>query len=1191
MSEIRWSPSQKDAIFTKYLDSGKSCNILVSAAAGSGKTAVLVQRIIEKLIPQDSSKKIDANKLLVVTFTNAAAHEMAERIKKSLSQALIAAKNDGDFDRCQLIKGQQLLIPDSDITTIDAFCLRLIRRHFNILDISPDFNICDEAQAELLAEDAMDELFSELYIENDKDFIILLRMYASNSSDAGLQKLIKQIYDFLIKIPNPFDWLTQKTDELKLENRIENATWYEKGTKTAEEKLSYAFSLSEDALYYIFGDNHIDVLVSQNPPEKGNAVFDRWKSYYKLFYTYYTELKIIKNAPLEKQLALLSDFKRPQFSKNSALSDEDIAYLKEINESIKAEVAFSKNFLSLDKERFVSLSRDALHPTVSALGRIAKRFYEKFYSKKLSKNVLEFTDVEQLAHKLLSENSDISCGLMSQYEEVLMDEYQDTSLLQEAIFSFITDGSNLFTVGDMKQSIYRFRSSDPTIFKSRLDLSSFDKDSSDRKIILSENFRSRREVLESVNDIFNAIMSENAGEIDYDDTQRLNAGNDGYLDTGVDFRSECVIINSEQYEENDENNDEDEDEEYEDIPAVTMEARYIASEIARLKAEHFKVRDGDSLRDIKNRDIVILMSSYKNVAKIFKSELNAFGIECFAEQSGYFERNEILLMLSLFKVIGNPSSDIPLLSVLRSPIVSFTDDELVTIRKCKNGRFFYALKELIRLKNDGQITNIDDIKTAEKAERFLENLNRWRSYSRYMPSDKLIWTLFEETDFYAFCGAIYDGDEAQANLRLLFERAKQYESYGFRGIFGFVKYIERVKKKKQDLSSAKIIGENHDVVRIMTIHKSKGLEFPVVFVAGGGKKLIKKLDNSKFIMHKDYGISLDYVDFENNSTIVSPLKELFRSVIFTEQVSEDIRKLYVAMTRAKEKLYFVATAKKPNLKETADGKLPFGYVLSAKSFCDWVLPVAKKSKNWVLKNLSSDSIKPCLQMEVDDNTDKSPENINIFDILEYKYPYSDATILPAKVSVSQLKASEMTSVIPKPAFLSDTKISGVGYGTAVHTVLEELAPCENMDMNYIKSEIARLVSNEKLLPEDAKLINPERILAFYRSDIGRRIIKSPNVCREQAFEILAPVSFIYPDAAKDTDEKIILQGVIDCWFTEGDEIVLLDYKTDSFSDVSEIHQKYDRQLELYAYALESITGKKVKSKYIYLFYDGSILPC
>ena len=1186
MSEIKWSPSQKDAIYTKYKEDGKSCNILVSAAAGSGKTAVLVERIIKKLIPKDLSESIDANRLLVVTFTNAAAHEMSERIKRSLDSSLALAKKEGDIERIQLIRRQQLLLPDSDITTIDAFCLRLIRRYFNILDIAPDFMIADEAQAELLADEAMEELFSDLYEEKDSGFTELLCMYASNSSDLGLQKLIKEIYDFLIKIPNPFDWLKEKTEELKLEGGIENASWYKKSREIAEQKLSYAFTLTKEALSFIFGNDDFDAFIAQNPLEKGNEIFEHWKSYYKLFYIYYTELKSLTDLPQEVQAEALSSFKRPQFSRNDALSGEEKEFLKDINEQIKANISFASGILSIDEEKYSELSRETLYPIVCSLSGIVKRFSEKLYCKKLAKNVFEFSDIEQLSHKLLSENPEISSQLMSQYEEVLMDEYQDTSLLQEAIFSFVTDGSNLFTVGDMKQSIYRFRSSDPTIFKARLDRSSFDADSSDRKIILSQNFRSRREVLAGVNDIFYAIMSEKAGELDYDESQRLNLGNDGYKDTGFDFRSECVIINHDRYQEDDTFN-----EDYEDLSAVTLEARFIASEIARLKAEHFQVRRGDGTRDIQNRDIVILMSSYKDAADIFTAELNAFGIDCFAEKSGYFEKNEIRLMLALFKVIGNAYSDIPLLSVLRSPIASFTDNELVSVRKCKKGRFFTALKEFVRLKNDRQISDDEDIKTAEKAERFLENLDRWRSYAKYMPSDKLVWTLYEETDFYAFCGALYGGDEAQANLRLLFERAKQYEAYGFRGLFGFVKYMERVKKKKKDLTSAKIIGENHDVVRLMTIHKSKGLEFPVVFVAGGGKRLIKKMDNSKFIMHKDYGIGLDYINFENNYTVVSPLKEFFRSVIFTEQVSEDIRKLYVAMTRAKEKLYFVAATKKAPSKMMTGGKLPFGYILAAKSFCDWVLPVAENSENWLVKSLSSDMISAIPKSETDKSSETSAESRDISSILNYSYPYPEATVLPSKVSVSALKSSGNTAVIPKPAFLSDKKISGAGYGTAIHTVLEKLIPKEDMDLEYIKSEILRIGQERYIEKEALSLINPAKILAFYRSDIGRRIIKSPSVFKEQAFEISVPVSIIYPDTKNAQDEKILMQGVIDCWFIEDDEIVLLDYKTDSFQDVSEIHQKYDRQLELYAYALGKITGKKVKSKNIYLFYDGSVLPC
>lgn len=1178
--KIKWSPSQHEAIYSKYSDDGKSCNILVSAAAGSGKTAVLVQRIIEKLVPEDLSKSIAANRLLVVTFTKAAAHEMSERIKKALDASLAAARKNGDISRQKLIKKQQLLILDSEITTIDAFCMRLIRKHFNILDISPDFLVADEAQAELLQDETMDELFSELYKEQSSEFTDLLMMYASNRSDAGLQKLIKHIYSFVIKIPDSFQWLYENTEALKLEGGVKNALWYKKSQEIGKSNLMYALSMTKEALEFIFDCDFDEATVLQNPPEKGNYIYDRWKAYYSLFYTYYTMLKNVCSMEPSCVSDCLSDFTPPQFYKNDALHQEEKDYLKSFNERIKSAVATAKLLLCLDEDAFLKLSREKLYPVARSLCEITERFAKSFYEKKAQKNILEFSDMEQLAYILLSKHPDISNSIKEQYEEVLMDEYQDTSLLQEAIFSYVSDGNNLFAVGDMKQSIYRFRSSDPTIFKARLDRSSFEKNSHDRKIILSQNFRSRREVLDSVNDIFSAIMSENAGEIEYDKTQMLYVGNDGYRDTGFDYKSECVIIDSESYS----------DEESEDLSETAMEARFIAAEIARLKAEHFQVRDGDGTRDIKNRDIVILMSSYKKAADIFTAELNSYGIECFAEQNGYFARNEIRLMLSLFKVIGNPYADIPLVSVLRSPIAAFSDNELAVLRKCKKGRFFSALKAFIELKNSGLLTDNDDIKTAQKAEAFCENLNRWRDYARYMPSDKLVWTLYEETDFYAFCGAIYGGDEAQANLRLLYERAKQYEAYGFRGLFGFVKYMERVKNRKNDLTSAKLISENHDVVRIMTIHKSKGLEFPVVFIAGGGKGFIKKLDNSKYIMHKDYGITLDFVNYKKGYTITSPIKSFFGEISNAEQASEDIRKLYVAMTRAKEKLYFVATSKNPKAFQLSEGKLSFDYVLSARSFCELVFSVAQNSNNWLIKTVSADTLMPSALNEQSKNSTESYLP-NIENLLEFKYPYSDATALPSKVSVSDLKNTVTTNIIPKPAFLCDTKISGANYGTIIHKIMEHIIPKNNMDLSYVVSCISELITDGKIPKESENIVNPKKILSFYRSDIGKRIINSEAVYREQPFEVLAPLSLLYPDMQNTGDEQIILQGVIDCWFLEDNEIVLVDYKTDSFSDIAEIHQKYDRQLELYSYALHKITKKSIKSKNIYLFSSDFMIQC
>ncbi len=1190
MSEIKWSDDQLNAIKTKYLKNGKSCNLLVSAAAGSGKTAVLVQRIIEKLVPTDLSKSVDANKLLVVTFTNAAANEMLTRIEKALKSELSASKECGDIERQNLIKRQQLLIQDSEITTIDAFCMRLLRRYFHVLDIAPDFSIADNSQSLLLGDEAMDEIFAELYEEKDADFLNLLCLYATSRSDDNLKTLIREIFNFIVKIPNPLSWLLEKVEDLKYENGIENSLWYKKGLKNYQMQLDFALATTRDALYYMI-DCDIDSFIENNPPEKGVPIFDEWKSYYKLFYTCYQTLSSLKSSDFSGANSILADFSFPSLSKLTSKSDEEKDLLKSYRDTVKTALASLKEFAIIDIAQFKKRSENDLYPVALSLYKMVERFSVRFFEKKSKKNLLDFTDVEQLSHKLLSEHPEISEELQDKYEEILMDEYQDTSVLQEEIFKYVTNGSNLFVVGDMKQSIYRFRSSDPTLFKKKLDTYSVSSESENRKITLSQNFRSREEILTGINDVFSGIMSEDAGELNYDDTQKLYLGNKDYKKTNFDYRPECILISP-----TDRGDTENDDEETFD--SITLEARYIASEINRLKSNHFKVsvksKNGMIERDIQNKDIVILMSSFKDAADIFISELSSAGIDCFVEQSGYFERNEIRFMLSLFKVINNPYCDIPLLSILRSPIFNFTDDELVSIRKCKKGKFFFALKEFINLCKSGVLASLEDIEIARKAENFYKDLNRWRQYSRHMTSDKLVWTLFEETNFYAFVGALFGGDEAQANLRLLFERAKQFEASGFRGLFSFIKYIERIEKNSADVSTAKLIGENHDVVRIMTIHKSKGLEFPVVFIRGGGKKLQKRLDNSKVSLHKDYGLSLDYINFEHNYTILSPSKQVFRSAILAEQTSEEIRKLYVAMTRAKEKLYFVSTLKKNDKAlavNTENGKLSPSYILSATRFLDMVYPAIKNSDNWIIHTVLEKNLTKWdkTQDEIEEKNEIS--DIDIEKLLNFQYPFSEFISTPTKVSVSQLKSKSETTIIPKPSFLQEKKQSGASYGTLIHTVLEHINLATDMTLSYIESEISRLVSCGILASDEKKMINPQKIFAFYSSDIGKRMLNSQEIHREQQFEVAVPVNYIYPDIKNPQNETILLQGVIDCWFMENDEIVVLDYKTDSYFNIDEIHEKYDKQLELYSFALQKMTKKTIKNKYIYLFFDNSVIEC
>lgn len=1199
MSKPQWTAAQSEAITTKYRKNGESCNILVNAAAGSGKTAVLVERIIQKLIPRDISKSIDIDKLLVVTFTNAAAAEMEERINRALSAELEKASANGDAERRKVIRRQQLLLGSADITTIDAFCLRLIRANFNLLGIDPNFSIADSGQTAILADEAMEELFSQLYDEGDEEFLNLLCLYASSRSDDGLASLVQYIHRFTRSIPRPFSRLDEMAEELRCADGIQNTAWFKKGFALCRRNIADLRRLVNRGLEIMLGQNFSEQFLLGNPPEKSVPVFDEWRSYYRAFHTYYFMFRECADADFETLARLAASFSYPSLSALKSKDDEVKDRLKAIIASIKAVYPQIKDFVCSPLADIETQSREKLYPTARALINLVKKFDDLYYEKKSRKNILEFPDIEQLALTLLTEHDEVSKELRDKYSEILMDEYQDTNALQEEIFSHISDGRNMFMVGDMKQSIYRFRSSDPIIFKRKNDLYKNEQDAENRKIILSQNFRSRDEVLQGVNDVFSAIMSEEAGELEYDDEQRLYLGNTTYENQDQSYTCECCIIQGAPTDSSAAENEEP--------PQRTeLEARFIAAKINELKRMHYKVRGKDGYRDIENRDIVILMSSYKTAADIYTAELSEAGIECFVESKGYFEKNEIRLMISLLKIISNPYNDIPLLGVLRSPIAGFTDDELVTIRRCKRGKFYGALKELVSLYEQGEIAADDEIKTAAKAQKFCENLSRWRNYSRFMSSDRFIWTLYEETDFYAFAGAMCDGEESQANLRLLFERAKQYESNGFQGLFNFVKYLENLEKRKDsDLSSAQLIGEGHNVVRIMTIHKSKGLEFPVVFIAGGGKVFNNRTDDPRVLLHKDLGFGMDYIDFENSYRVETLPKRVIKSSMNAEFVSEEIRKLYVAMTRAKEKLFFVATVagekaaseKITGLKKRieqwqtviTDGKADFSVpdVLSAKGFADWIAPVAMTSANWNFNTVNFDELSPAAA-DIGE-TEKSAEiEISIEHLLEFEYPYRDIANLPTKASVSDFKQVQSVSANPLPAFLSESRgTTGTSYGNALHIIMENFRPEREVSEKDVRSAVSDMVQRGLLSAADADRIAPGKIAAFYRSDLGKRVLASPHVYREQAFEVNVPVSLLYP--IESEDETILVQGVIDCWFEEDGEIVLIDYKTDRYSDASEIHEKYDAQLKLYSYALEKIQQKTIKNAYFYLFFDNNVI--
>ena len=783
-----WTNEQIDAIYSKWCDENKSIssNILVNAAAGSGKTAVLVERIVNKLCYDiNSPDYCDIKNLLVVTFTNAAAKEMKQRVSDALNDKLAKAINDNDFLFVERLKNQIKNINSADITTIDAFCLKIVKNNFHLLNIDPDFKIADAAECEMLKDEIIEDLFEDEY--QDESFVDLALRLSDSRDISTLGTMVRNLYDYTRSLPRPDEWLLEKK-ELLLSNN-ENNIFFATVKKDITQKINSARKHLIIALRYMIRESvpvsdrltekKIFEIISKYPPEQENEIYYRFGTYYVALYNEYIFCRNLKSLNWDEMFEIFNSFSfirlnsSPKFKDRELLiKDKDkLEPLKYRRDAAKDLILDAKNFMTGTIDEICDISVNELYPMISKLIDLCFKFGEKYNKTKQDRNIMEFSDIEHLCLKVISENEDVQNMMKEKYSEILIDEYQDTNALQEEIFLKISTGNNFFMVGDMKQSIYRFRRSDPEIFKSKSDTYKKEKNSANRKIVLSKNFRSRDCVLESINSVFNGIMSEEVGEIEYDEDQRLNCGDTSYIDENSQYsngyKSECMIILS---------SDDSEDEE---ITSTQLEARVIANKIRELKDNNFKIRDKRKIneidddgnviekevfyyRPIQNKDIAILMSSHKNVASIYQEELATFGIECYAQSSGYFEKNEITMALSLLKMVNNPYNDLPLIAVMRSPIFSFTDDELCEIRLCKKDCFYNSLK-YAKEYLQGELR--------DKCRNLCDKIDKWRKYKKIMPCDKLIWTLFEETGLYSFCESVF-GEDAASNLRLLFVRAK-----------------------------------------------------------------------------------------------------------------------------------------------------------------------------------------------------------------------------------------------------------------------------------------------------------------------------------------------------------------------------------------------------------------------------------
>ena len=1211
MSEVKWTNEQLQAI------NEKGNNILVAAAAGSGKTAVLVERIINKVI----NEKIDIDKILVVTFTNAAASEMRERILEAIYKKL--EENPLNYH----LQRQIILLNKASISTIHSFCLDIIRNNFYEVDASANFRIADTAENDLLKYDVLDDLFEEKYNNNDKDFLNLIEVYTDYRSDDKLKELILNIYKFIQSSPFPEKWIEEKVNQFKGdENKDFSETiWGQVILGTLKDKIEEAViklrKISSETSKFIelskftavLNEDIINLEFIMSNMNLWNSTFNSINSFKW------------KNWPVDKKVTI-------------ELKDK----AKEVRDKVKKELKseFDKYMIYNSEEALKHINN--MYYILNSLKELVKEFSKKFSERKKEKNIIDFNDIEHLALKILlkEENgeyveSDVAKKYKEKFEEIAIDEYQDSNLVQEYILNSISKNNNIFMVGDVKQSIYKFRQARPELFLDKYEkysLKAEQKENENLKIQLFKNFRSRKNILDITNLVFKNIMSKKIGDIEYNENEYLNYGANYPEPEENNFKyagkAELHIIDLKENDEISAYKDEievEEDDEQERIEDDVIEAKFVAKKIQEIMNSGYKVYDRkEGYRNIKYKDIVILLRATSTLAPIFEKELADLDLPVFSDSSAeYLNSVEIQTIMSILKIIDNPLQDIPLVTVLRSTIGKFTDNDLIEIRLVDRNCDFYEALLKARISAEGNLKN--------KIEDILGKLEKWREEQEYKTLDELIWQIYIDTGYYNYVGLLPNGALRQANLKILFEKAKQYESASFKGLFNFINFIDKLKGNNGDMASAKLIGENEDVIRIMSIHKSKGLEFPIVFLCAAQKSFNMKDLNENILLHQDMGFGPTFIDIENKIKFNTLAKEAIKIKSKEEIISEEERILYVALTRAKEKL--IITGRRKDLskdlakkqeelelytqdKERIDNKL----VKKAKSYLDWIMLVYLFNKNNIkdimelYEHNKNDLIKEIINKEeTADNIDlinvieeeagklKNEEEIeNISKELNWKYKYQDETTIPTKTSVTKIKELKNENVIDIEDILNDNKeikleaeanfikqeekISSSKKGSLVHLCLQRIDERQDYNIEDLKKLVQGLVFNEIITEKEAESIDVNILYKYVKSELFEELRQAKKIYKEQPFYINVPVKELYKDVG-DTQEKILVQGIIDLFFINNkDELVLIDYKTDYVEKGKEsvIKERYKVQLELYENALEKSYNKKVSRAQIYL---------
>ncbi len=1207
-------------------------NILVSAAAGSGKTTVLVERIIQMIT--DEKNPVDIDHLLVVTFTNAAAASMREKISNAIAKKLESEYSDH-------LQKQATLIHHAQITTIDSFCLFILQNNFNDIGLEPGFRVADQGEIRLLKEDVMDRLLEKRLLEDEEGkFEHLLNRFVSGSKIAGFRDVLFSLYDRALSYPFVKDWLMERRTDYAIGEDFDSAGWVREIFAYASRDLAYCKELAlqnvEDCKAVGGPSTYLPMMEADLALVNDLLACD---SYTKL----HEKMQVLSFETLSRKKDENAD---PDFKELVKKHRDD----------------FKKTLQDLRKEFFAFSVEDmreaALENTViiEELCDTLLAFHEDFLAVKKEKKLIDFSDMEHFALEILLQKegdnyvpTKTALEYREYFHEIMIDEYQDSNLVQEWLLQCISkeDDSvyNRIMVGDVKQSIYQFRLARPQIFMEKFD--TYEKEVHDavklQRIDLAKNYRSRKEVVECVNYLFYRIMGRDLGNVAYDKDSALYLGASfADKEQGIADRAELCFLEKEE----DSNN------------AKEQEARMIALKIKELLADYYVTDEHTGeLRKASYRDIVILLRKTKEWDEVFKTVFESEGIPAYiTKSSGYFETGEIRVLLNFLKCLDNPKQDIALFGTMTSALAGFTDEEMALICSVKEGSLWKSLNAKAELA-DGEL--------AGKCKNFLDWYTGYREQIPYEPIHKILRKVIQEKDYLYEVASMPGGQQRLANVQMLLAKAESFEKSSYSGLFHFIRYIDKVQKYDIEFGEAGIMDEQDDVVRIMTIHKSKGLEFPICFVAGCASRFNQMDAQKSIICDSNYGIGLDYVDIENRVKYKDVRKRFLAKHIVEENLGEELRVLYVALTRAKEKL--ILTGICPSFDKLAkgiDGRKKDGVLchlrtrIGAKSYLDWIVEAlahhpslmeALEPYGYVttdveqaVADIAVSLYTPQMieeigmELAISHEWDKERllgmlgepqegyEDEELQQQIHFTYRHENLRNLYTKTSVSELKMAAMHKAfekesmeeVAKPMF--DTEVmnsyipkfaagekeaSGSDRGSAYHRVLElldytalaGLLGADDFTLDNAQNQKEKLAAwyemqlqncmeAGRITQQEVDLVNARKVLTFLQSSVAKRMAMAAvrgDLYKEQPFVLgisAKNLSGEFPE-----DETVLIQGIIDVYFIEDNEIVLLDYKTDIVNSGAELVQRYKTQLDYYRKALENINGRKVKERLLYAF--------